>query len=391
MQVFRAYFKVMRSVKVSLLLNMGIFMALAVLFSGMEPKTNETMFEPTKTPIAIINRDANNPLAQGLEEFLSQVGQRVVLPDDKEALQDALFYRRVQYIAIIPEGFSEAFLKADNPQVQKVTVPGSTSSYHMDMNIDKFLNTIRFHHIYSEENSQVQLVALAMDDLRTETRVDIKQFGGSGELEPGYSYFFRYCAYALLAMVVSGISSIMIAFNRQDLFMRNRCAPLPQRKVNMQLLAGHGTFAFVCWALLMIQSFVLYGGSLIGSGLVGFYSLNTLAFTLVCVSIGFLVGDTTKNHSMQAGVVQVIALGLNFLGGVFVPQSIMSKPVLAVAKFLPSFWFVRANDLITTVGAFSRENVLPIYANIGIQVGFAIAISSVALLLRKERRLSRFA
>jgi len=121
---------------------------------------------------------------------------------------------------------------------------------------------------------------------------------------------------------------------------------------------------------------------------VGFYCLNTLAFTVVCASIGFLVGSFVKSESTQAGAVNVLSLGMCFLGGAFVPQSVMSKPVLAVAKFLPSYWFIRANDAIGDLAAFTSGSLHPIYGDIMIQMGFAVTIFSVALLLSKERRVS---
>ena len=391
MQVFRSYFKILRSNRVAILWNLGVFMVLAVFFSTTAPETNEDMFEPTRTRIAVINRDPGGVLAEGLEKHLEQVGQRVFLNDDEEELQDALFYRRVQYIAIIPEGFSQDFMEGNEGKVETVVIPNSTMSYYMDMSVDAFLNTARLHNVHGRSHTQTDLVRLVLSDLDTHTRVVMKQSGVSTDSEPNYQYFFNYCAYALLAMIVSGISSTMIAFNRPDLYMRNRCAPIPQRKVSLQILAGHGIFALACWSLLMILAMLLYGRSLSGSGLTLLYFGNTLAFTMVCLSIGFLLGDIIKNHNAQTGAVQVITLGLNFLGGVFVPQEVMSQSVLAVARFLPSFWFVQGNELITSLSDFSKASIMPVYTSILTQAGFAIAIAAVALLLRKERRMSQFA
>jgi len=72
-----------------------------------------------------------------------------------------------------------------------------------------------------------------------------------------------------------------------------------------------------------------------------------------------------------------------------VPQAIMSKAVLSVARFLPSYWFVRANDTITELSKFTTDSLRPIYGSILIQLGFAVALFSVTLLLSKERRLSQ--
>mgnify|MGYP000876395088 CR=1 FL=1 len=388
MQVFKAYFKVMRGSAISLAVSLSVFMGLAVLFSFIVPKTAISSFEPTKIPVAVINRDGDAELAQGLVDYLAGTGRLVSYPDDEEKLQDALFYRKVEYIVIIPSGFSDAFMSGEDCAIRKVIVRDSTSSHYLDMSIDRFLNTVRLHKLYGGEESQAQLVASAMADLAPDIPVTMRSSGSANGYRQPYSYYYAYCAYALLAMIMTGVSSIMIAFNEKDLYMRNLCAPLPKRSMSLQIAAGHGVFALGCWGILVLGSFVLHGKGLLPSGLVGLYSLNTLAFAVVCAGIGFLVGSSVKSYGAQAGAINVITMGMSFLGGVFVPQQVMSKQVLAVAKFLPSYWFIRANDAIGGLSRFTGDSLRPIYGSILIQLGFAIAIFSVTLLLSKERRVS---
>lgn len=391
MQVFKAYFKVMRSSKQVLLINLGVFMALTVMFSATAPETDVQIFEPNKMGIAVINRDAGAPLAHELAMHLARIGDIVDLPDEREALQDALFFRRVEYIAIIPEGFSQEFMNGETPLIQKVIVPNSSSSFYVDMEINKFLNAAKLLRDYDKKHSEHEFAVQASADLQFQTKVTIEAFGSGNNPEANYAYYFRYCAYALLALMISGVGAVMFSFNQQDLYLRNRCTPLPKRKMDLQLLLGHGLFAITCWAFLILVAIVLYGQELLSTGLTGLYALNTFVFTIVCVSIGFVVGGAAQSYNALAGSVQVIALGLNFLGGVFVPQSIMSKPVLAVAKFLPSFWFVKNNDIITELGVLTSKTLRPVYSNFLIQLGFAVAIAAAGLLFRKERRVSQFA
>ncbi|HNU94646.1 MAG TPA: ABC transporter permease, partial [Bacillota bacterium] len=132
--------------------------------------------------------------------------------------------------------------------------------------------------------------------------------------------------------------------------------------------------------------FVLYGRSLLSSGLVWLYCLNTLAFTIVSASIGFLVGSSVKSVGAQAGAVNVIANAMSFIGGVFVPQSILSKQVLDVGRFLPAYWYVKANDAISRLSRPTTSALRPIYGDVLIQLAFAAAIFATTLLLTKERQ-----
>src|SRR5699024_4309458 len=114
--------------------------------------------------------------------------------------------------------------------------------------------------------------------------------------------------------------------------------PLPLKKRNLQLLAGHGVYALGCWLIFILLSIIFYGPELLNSGLINLYALNSLAFTLVCISLGFLLGDNTKNYNAQAGAVQIISWSMTLLGGVFVNPNFMNQSILMIAKFLPTYW-----------------------------------------------------
>ena len=69
----------------------------------------------------------------------------------------------------------------------------------------------------------------------------------------------------------------------------------------------------------------------------------------------------------------------------FVPQEMLSGSVLAFARFLPAYWYVRANDMICGLGAdaFSLSTVMMC---IGIQVLFAAAIFAVSLIVKRQKK-----
>lgn len=386
MQAFRAYFKVMRASAGGIAIYLVVFLGLSIMFSFAGAPRTTGDFTQTKTPIAVVNRDKDAPLAQGLASYLAETNRVVDYPDDPEKLQDALFFRNVEYIVIIPDGFSADFMAGRRCAVQKVIVPDSVSGRYVDMRIDKYLNTVCLRLQYGGEESQARLAAAARADLAFETPVAIESASACGSSTQGFVYYYQYFAFAVLAMIMMGVSSIMMAFNKPDLYRRNLCAPIPARSMSLQLAAGHGVFAVGCWALLVSASLALYGKSLLSSGLMWLYCVNSLAFTIVSTSIGFLVGSSVRSHGAQAGAVNVIANGMSFLCGVFVPQSIMSKPVLAFARFLPAYWYVRANDAISALSRLTASTLRPIYGHILIQLLFAAAIFATALLLAKERR-----
>jgi ABC-2 type transport system permease protein len=427
MQVFRAYLKVLRASAGAIAMYMVIFIGIATVIWRASPSSVVAEFHETKTPVAVINRDGDAPLARGLVDHIADNFTVVPYPDDPERLQDALFYRNVYYVAIIPEGFSAAFMAASanqagssgqavgtgqtggtgqaggnaEPVIQKVILPDSMSTHYVDMRIDKFLNAAGIYRDFglrsqpngTAEDRQAQIVAAVRRDLQAETPVILKAAGNAEEnsvqeSDEAYAAYCSFSSYALLATVILGISATMLAFNRRDLRLRNLCTPMPQRSLEARLAVGHCLFALGCWAILAVVSIALNGTEPFASGRGWLYLANSLAFTAVATSIGFAAGHFVKSSSAQSGVVNVVSLGMSFLGGAFVPQSFMSQKVLAFSRFLPSYWYVRAVDSIKALAGSASGDVQPIYGYMLIQLGFAAAIFSVTLLFAKERRMT---
>jgi ABC-2 type transport system permease protein len=83
-----------------------------------------------------------------------------------------------------------------------------------------------------------------------------------------------------------------------------------------------------------------------------------------------------------------VALGFCFISGVFVPQQFLGSSVLEIASFTPSYWFVKANNQIAELTQFDFAYVEPIVSGMLIQVGFALAFFTVALVIGKKKSFS---
>ena len=117
-----------------------------------------------------------------------------------------------------------------------------------------------------------------------------------------------------------------------------------------------------------------------------YYAINTVVYTLVCVSISFLVGNLTRSRGAQAAIVNVLSLGLSFISGVFVPQFMLGETVLNIAKFTPTYWYVHANLLINDADTSSGFAIQFMSRELGMQCVFIIALFALsAVLIRKKR------
>jgi ABC-2 type transport system permease protein len=156
---------------------------------------------------------------------------------------------------------------------------------------------------------------------------------------------------------------------------------------NLQLIMGNLVFAFVCYMLLAGFGFILNRENMMSyNGLL--LCVNALVFTISALSISYLVGLLIKNVNAQSAIANVLALGFSFLSGVFVPQQFLSDKTLAIASFTPTYWYVKANNVIGTLSSFSFDNLSEVLTYMLIELGFALAIFSVALVVSKQKRIT---
>ncbi len=388
MSVFNTSMKILRSKLPILLIYVVVIVMVSILMMaamGSQENVSDT-FEQKGCAITVINRDLGGKLSEGLEEFLFRTNQKVSIDDDKEKLQDALYYENTAYILLIPEGFSEAFLAGEEVFLSKTTLPDSIESYYVDMQIDQYLNAVRLYMQAGIKNTEEILEFVSADlDSSANAEIIVSENPNSDDSQL-HIFYFNYLSYSMLALMILGISTILISFHQKDLYRRNLCAPIKLIRMNGELILGISVFAGACYFILIGCGLALHWEKLWDFKLLSLLCLNFLVFSIVCVGIGFLTGVFVRSYNVQSAVANVVTLSMSFLCGVFVPQSIMSASVLKFSQFLPAYWYVKANHLIGSLSDISLEQLKAILGCLGIELLFAAALFAAALAISKKKR-----
>ncbi len=386
MTIFKTYFKIIKKQSLALSIYIVVFLSLSIAFTYIGNSNNADTFTQSKTRVAFINEGEPSVLIQGLKDYLKGHSTYVDIENKTDKLQDALFFRDAEYILKIPVGFTNDFMSGKSVTVDKTVVSGSVSSIYTDILINKYLKTARLYISNSKGLSQEELVGQIKKDLELETEVILKPSGQKTSRTSSIVYFYNYMPYIIINILILGVSSVMLVFNDIRLKRRNLCSPVSNISVNLQILLGNIVFALSCWVLLVILSLLLYRQDMFNLNSIYFF-INSLVLTITILSISFLIGILIKSRNAQSGISNVVSLGMCFLTGVFVPQEMLSENVLAIAKFLPTYWYIKANKAIGALTNFNMENVGPIVSYMLIELGFAVALISITLVLSKRKQL----
>ncbi|HHV99606.1 MAG TPA: ABC transporter permease [Clostridiaceae bacterium] len=386
MQVFKLCLKVLKKNIPTMLIYIVVFLVVSLIMSSALSKEMQadTLFAQKKSNMAFISEESS-PLIDGLKQELSKVANFVELPDEKEALQDALYFRSVSYILRIPEGFTESFMKGENVRLKKTTVPNSYSNTYIDLSINKYLNNARLYVRHIENISQESLVQHLKSDLSVNTSVELKNKSDKVGKHIYANYFFNYMSYSLLSVLILGMTALMLVFYNNDLRRRNACSPLSARSINLQFILASLLFTVITW-MIMVAFCILYNWKNSFNLNTVYFMINSLVFAFCGASISFLIGNLVKSANAISAVTNVVTLGLCFISGVFVPLELLGDSVLKVASFTPTYWFVTGNNRIAKLAQFNHSDIEPVLSCMLIQLGFALAFFAVALVINKKRR-----
>ena len=364
MTVFKTILKILNKLKGMIILYTAILVAITAL--NQTSGNNMTNFEDSKPSVLIVNKDSEDNIAKGFEDYISKHSEiKYIDTKDEDKINDAIFYRDVNYVIYIPKDFGKNLLDGKNPSLEYKSCGDEYSSY-AQMMVEKYIKTVL---IYKDYYSGAELISKVNKVVDKDTKVYMKTTLDTSKLS-SMTQYFNILNYALLAGCVYCISMILASLNDETVRKRTIISSFNYKKYNRIVLLSNSIVIFAMWILYMILALILFKDLMFSSNGLG-YVISSFVFTICSLTIGFLIGNITQNKNAIGGIVNVIALGTSFLCGCFVPFEYMPDYVLKIAHILPTYYYVANNQLIKTMEAFNFESIKPLLIN-----GAVIVISS---------------
>lgn len=365
MIVFKTFLKVVNKSKIPIIL----YTVILVFFSGFNTVTNDnsTSFVATKPDILIINQDEEEGITKNLIGYIGKNSNIKTIENEKEKIEDALFYRDVNYIIYIPKNFRKDFLNFKNPTIE-IKSTGDYQASLAELLLERYLKVANsYHTIIEDEDALLEKID---DTLEVETKVEITSKLDTSALDKATMYY-NFTNYCILAGSIYVICLVLSTFKEEKIRKRTIVSSMSHKKHNRYLLYSNGLFALVLWLFYVVLSFLVVGDIMFSMhGL--FYILNSFLFMVCALTIAFLIGNFLIDKNAINGLVNVIALGSSFLCGAFVPPEYLPDTVLKIAHVLPSYWFINTNQTIKEIEVFNVDSIRPIIINFSILLLFSI-------------------
>jgi ABC-2 type transport system permease protein len=377
MIVFKNYLKIVKKYIPIIIVYTIVF----IFFSVITTQSENTIlnFEAVTPNIAIINNDGDTKILNTFINYLSQNANIVEIQNDEEAIQDALFFREISCVLIIPQNYTEDMFSGKNPEIEIKKTEDGNSTY-VELIAQRFL---KITNIYIKTGmSEDEICTYIVKDLENQTTVTVDEKLDTS-IYSKVKQYYNFSNYIFLSLCILIISEVMTSFKDTKIKKRNLMGTISYKKINIQIFLGNLCVTLGIWMFYVLISIALYGKIMLTQvGLL--LILNALVFCITASAIGFLIANIVKSRVATNGIVNVISLGLSFISGSFVPQKYLGSTVLGIAKIFPSYWFITNNNKIVQLNEFNFESLKPIISNMGIVAVYVLIIFLIIEINKKN-------
>lgn len=360
-----------------------MYSAILIFFSIFSVQANDVNlnFEATKPDLYLTNNDEGSELSHSLVKYLTAHNNIIELPDENDALNDALFYRRVNYIITIPDGFGADFLAGREPTLI-VQSTGDYNAAFAEMMLQRYLNTAQSYRLI--DKSEAELVRDVEKTLAMEVPTELATKRDVSGLEQA-AFYYNFLNYPLIVGCIFMICTVMLSFREGKVARRIAVSGTRPEQVNRVLLLANSLFAFLLWLVYVGISFLVIGRVMWSmQGL--WFILNSFVFAFCVTTLALLLANIVHNRNALNGLTNVIGLGSSFLCGAFVPLVWLPETVRLIAHAFPSYWYIDANEKIKALETCTWDHVVPILFNMAIVLAFALVFVLVTNLLSRHAR-----
>ena len=379
MTVFKTFLKILNKNKFIIIL----YTLFLIFFGGFNMQTSESNinFVASKPDIMIVNYDEEKGITKDLIKYIEENSNVVDLKNNEDAINDALFYRDVNYVVYIPKNYNKDFMDGKNPEIE-IKSTGDYQSSFAEMLLSRY---IKVANIYQKSiNSEEELISKINETLSKKSEVEITSKLDTNILSKA-TFYYNFANYSIMACLIYVICLILASFKDIKIQKRTIISSTNYKTLNRQLLLSNSLFSIILWMIYVVLSFILVGDIMFSIHGI-FYLINSFVFTICATTIALFIGNIVSNKNAISGIVNVIALGSSFLCGAFVPMEWLPEGVIKIAHILPSYYYISNNEILKTLELINLNTIKPILLNIIIVLSFSIMFIILTNIVSKRKQ-----
>ena len=342
--------------------------------------------------VAVVDRDGT-ALSCALAAWAGDAFEVVEVADEPLALQDAVATGQADCLVVLPEGFERELLDAARAGGE---VPALEVAYGQDVQAgalaaqaaSRWVSLAAAAAALEPQASASEVADLALVAAAERAEVSVRESEGALGGADRLATYLNFSTYSVRSsiVVVAGVS--LAAFQRPELRRRTAAGPVSPARLSAGQVVACLVLAVAVWAWTCAVALASSAGALAGTdpALVACALGSVLPFALVPLALAFLLAQLGLSEDAVNACGNIGAMVLSFLGGAWVPLSMLPEAVQAAARLSPSYWVSQAVASALHAEALTPELAAELGTNLGIVLLFAVTLFAVGLSLGRARR-----
>ena len=366
---------------------MGVFIAASVSWNSSQL----TEYKPYDTNVIVVDRD-NSDLSRALTKHLSSRFDLVTgVGDDTYDLADALSKSNsakgsADCVFFIPEGFEDDLIAAartgeDLPKLDVTYGAGTMAAALSSAEASRWISLAGAAAALEPTASNGDVAKAAEHAAAKRAEVQIERVKVDSAAAATLESYFNFGAYAIISSVIVSVGLVFSGMNEPERVRRMDAGPISERQRSLAVFAAAAVLTVCIWFVSSMMGVVGFAGAVAEVG-VGRVCL-ALAATFA-LAVGFALSGLGAREELLNGVGNLLGMLMTFLGGAWMPLSLMGPAVQTVAHFVPTYW---VNDAIGKALASDLTSAMlgDIACDLGVTVLFAVAIAAAGLALSRTK------
>ena len=397
MSTFKAALRVALAHPVYILIYTVFIAFMGVFTSVGASAASADSYEPYQANVAVVDRDGS-VVSRGLVEQLARRYSVVDVVDDAFALQDALAQNVADCVLIVPAGYGDGLIAAarsggEAPNLQEAYGSDLQAASLVCAQAQRLCSLVSTAAALEPEASPEAVMARASKAAEHEASVSVRASGGDASASAGeLLQYLRFDGYAITSSVIVCCGLVISAMAEERVSARVAASPLSGLRRGLATFAACAVLTACVWAITCGIGLVAFAGeaSTLAVGQLALALLSMLVFSLVPMGIAFLLSQLGAREQALNAFGNILGMVMTFLGGAWVPLSIMGAEVRGLARLVPSYW---TNEALASVlsGPLTASSMQAALVGIGITALFALALAALGLAVGSARARRRLA
>lgn len=328
-----------------------------------------------------------------MQDALAQTDELVPCKDESIALQAALASGRVDAVLIAPAEFGDDLIDSarsgrELPALEVAAGSNMQAAALASRRASRMASLIASQTAIDPQMNISQVVANVQNLAGIRANVESIEATQEGSAASRLAFYLTFSSYTVTSSVVVIAGVVLAAMSEPEVRRRQLASAVSSWRSGLESIAGCAALTLSVCAWVAVVGIATSGAAASFAQLapqICLALISFLAFSMVPLSLAYTLTQCGLREEALNAIANLGGMVMSFLGGAWVPLSLMGPVVQTAARLSPTFWMYDAVTRSLEAPSMTPQLIGAVGIDLGIIVLFAAAITSAGLVAARLR------